>query len=46
MNMKSDQTFIQLNNLVKTFNGTTEKFKALDKVNLSLNKGEFVLICG
>ena len=46
MNMKSDQTFIQLNNLVKTFNGTTEEFKALDKVNLSLNKGEFVLICG
>ena len=44
--MKNNGSFIQLNDLVKTFNGSIESFKALDKVNLSVKKGEFIVICG
>jgi len=44
--MKKNGSFIQLNDLVKTFNGSIESFKALDRVNLSVKKGEFIVICG
>ena len=44
--MKTNQSFIQLNQVVKTFNGSVESFKALDEIDLSVKKGEFILICG
>ena len=40
------KNFIKLENVTKSYNVGEKKFNALDKVNLTINKGEFVCILG
>ena len=43
--MKRD-VFIKLDNLVKTYNSSGQSFNALTNINLTVNNGEFIVICG
>ncbi len=43
--MRTDE-FIKLNNLVKTYNSSGQSFNVLSNINLTVNKGEFIVICG
>ena len=40
------EKFIELKNVTKSYDVGEKKFNALDKVNLTINKGEFVCILG
>ena len=40
------KTIVELKNLSKIYNTGEKKFKALDNINLSIGKGEFVVILG
>ena len=40
------KSFIELKNVKKTYIIGEQKFNALDEVNLSINRGEFVVILG
>lgn len=44
--MKNSKEFIELKNVSKTYNGANNKFIALNKVNLKIEKGAFVIIQG
>jgi putative ABC transport system ATP-binding protein len=44
--MIQTETFVQLKNVTKTFNGNSQSFAALKNINLSFNKNEFIVIIG
>ena len=40
------KTIVELKNLSKIYNTGEKEFKALDNIDLSIEKGEFVVILG
>ena len=40
------ENIVELKNVSKTYNTGDTEFKALDNIDLSINKGEFVVILG
>ncbi len=44
--MQKNESLIELKNVIKCFNGSIQKFTALNNVNMVIKKGEFVVLTG